>query len=122
MSRAEQEFFNDLVTAVSGEYHIFAQAHLPSIVDHKVKGQNWKGAWAHINRKSVDFVLCDKQSLAPRLAIELDDRTHELSERVERDIEVERILFAAGLPLLRIQNSRSYIIAELALKIKEKIV
>lgn len=76
LTRAEHECYDALVSAVGRNYYIFPQAHLSSIVDNKVVGQNWKAAFRHINGKSVDFVLCDKAYIAPRLAIELDDRTH----------------------------------------------
>lgn len=46
-------------------------------MDHKIKGQNWQGALSHIDRKSVDIVLCDKNYIAPKLVIELDDKSHE---------------------------------------------
>lgn len=52
--------------------------------------------------------LCDKIYISPVLAIELDDKTHELPERQERDTEVERILKNAGVPLLRIQNGDQF--------------
>jgi very-short-patch-repair endonuclease len=104
MSRAEHECYDALVIAVGEKYHIFPQVHLPSIVDSKVIGQNWKWAFKHINQKSVDFVLCDKVYISPKLVIELDDRTHERKDRIDRDIEVERILKDAGLPLLRLEN------------------
>ncbi len=100
LSRAEHECYDALVSAVGQEYHVFAQAYLPTVVDNKIVGQNWRGAFRHINEKSIDFVLCDKDYISPKLAIELDDRTHERPDRRERDIEVERILKDAGLPLL----------------------
>ncbi len=108
MSRAEHECYNALMTAVGEKYHVFPQAHLPSVIDSKVVGQNWNGAFRHISQKSVDFVLCDKAYISPLLAIELDDRTHHREDRVERDIEVERILKSAGLPLLRLENHGSF--------------
>jgi len=104
MSRAEHEFFDVLAEAVKAQYYIFPQVHLATILDHKVVGQNWKGAFRHINEKSVDFVLCDKAYIKPLLAIELDDRTHEYNSRKERDGVVESILKEAGLPLLRFEN------------------
>ncbi|MDB5237924.1 MAG: hypothetical protein JWM46_194 [Candidatus Kaiserbacteria bacterium] len=106
MTNAEMTFYNSLGQAVGKDYRIFAQVHLPTIVDHKVPGQNWKPAFSHINGKSVDFVLCDKDTLSTVLAIELDDKTHERPDRVERDTEVERILKQVGVPLLRIENGR----------------
>jgi very-short-patch-repair endonuclease len=104
MSRAEHECYDALFIAVGEKYHIFPQVHLPSIIDNKVVGQNWKGAFRHISQKSVDFVLCDKSYISPKLAIELDDRTHERQDRKDRDGEVERILKDAKLPLLRLEN------------------
>ncbi|MEJ0053287.1 MAG: DUF2726 domain-containing protein [bacterium] len=104
LTRAEHECYDALVAAVGAEYRIFAQVHLPTLVDHTVRGQDWRAALAHINRKSVDFVLCDKAYLSPKLAIELDDKSHERPDRQERDREVERILREAAVPLLRLEN------------------
>lgn len=121
MSRAEHECYDALLAAVGGEYHIFAQVHLPNLVDSKVVGQNWRGAFKHISQKSVDFVLCDKAYIAPRLAIELDDRSHELPARQIRDAEVERILRETGVPLLRLQNRGSFNPVELAQQVREAV-
>ena len=104
MSKAEHECYKALIKALGDRFCIFAQVHLSTIVDHKIKGQSWKGAFSHINRKSVDFVLCEKEYISPILAIELDDSSHERPDRQKRDCEVERILDDAGVSLLRIKN------------------
>lgn len=117
LTRAEHEFYDALVEAAGQEYRIFAQVHLPTLIDSKVVGQNWRGAFRHISEKSVDFVLCDKAYLSPRLAIELDDKSHERPERKERDEEVERILREAGVPLLRYENHGVFKPSELLEKI-----
>jgi hypothetical protein len=44
LTRAEHECYDALVAAVGDEYHIFAQVHLPTILDNKVKGQDWRAA------------------------------------------------------------------------------
>ena len=119
LTRAEHEFYDALIVAVGDKYHVFAQVHLPTILDNKVKGQDWRAALAHINRKSVDFVLCDKTYISPKLAIELDDKSHERPDRQERDKEVERILADAGVQLLRIENKGHFDPAELAQRINE---
>ncbi len=121
MTRAEHECFDALTTAVGNEYLIFAQVHLPTLVDNKIKGQSWRGAFRHISEKSVDFVLCDKSYISPKLAIELDDKTHERPERVERDVEVERILKGAGVPLLRLENHGRFDPTDLSKKIKDTL-
>lgn len=104
MTKTEGEFFFKLDRLVSDRYYIFPQVHLSSIFDHRVEGQEWKYAFRHINGKSVDYLLCDKKSLMPTYAIELDDYTHDRSDRRERDTEVERIFLDAKLPLVRIRN------------------
>lgn len=104
MTRTESEFFSKLDSVVNERYHVFPQVHLSALLDHKVKGQDWKFAFRHINGKSVDFVLCDKETLRPTYAIELDDLTHEQSDRRKRDLEVERIFKEANLPLVRFKN------------------
>jgi len=121
LTRAEHECFDALVTAVGNDYLIFAQVHLPTLIDNKVVGQNWNAAFRHINGKSVDFVLCDKAYISPKLAIELDDKTHERPERQERDLEVERILREAGVPLLRLQNRGNFNPTELAQSVGEML-
>ena len=104
MTRTEADFFVKLEQAVSERYYIFPQVHLSAILDHKVKGQDWSYAFRHINGKSVDFVLCDKETLRPFYAIELDDYTHGAADRKKRDAEVERIFKEAKLPLVRFSN------------------
>ena len=116
MTPAERTCYQALVGAVGERYRIFSQVHLSTILDERIKGQLWKAALNHINRKSVDFVLCNKESLAPLLAIELDDWSHAREDRKERDREVERILTDSGLPLLRITNLEG-----LSEKISEKL-
>jgi very-short-patch-repair endonuclease len=117
LTRAEHECFDALMAAVGNDYLIFAQVHLPTLIDNKVVGQNWRAAFRHINGKSVDFVLCDKAYISPKLAIELDDKTHERPERQERDVEVERILDEAGVPLLRLENKGRFDSSELSRQI-----
>lgn len=117
LTRSERECYNMLVKAVGDEYCIFAQVHLGSILDEKVRGQNWRAARAHIDRKSVDFLLCDKAYLSPKLAIELDDKTHERPDRQERDKIVERIFSETGLPLLRLENIQTLNAEDLKMKI-----
>lgn len=122
MTRAEHECFDALMTAVGDKYYVFPQVHLSDILDHQVKGQGWQGARSHINRKSVDFVLCDKSYISPKLAIELDDKSHERQNRIERDAEVERILKEAGLPLLRLNNHGSFVSSELLQEINRSLL
>jgi very-short-patch-repair endonuclease len=104
MSKSEAQFFIRLEQSVSERYYVFPQVHLSALLDHKVKGQDWHYSFRHINGKSVDYVLCDRETLRPTYAIELDDITHERKDRRERDAEVQRIFEEAHLPLVRFAN------------------
>lgn len=117
MTKPEHAFYKELVQLVGNDYFVFAQVHLPTIIDEKIVGQDWRASRAHINRKSIDFVLCDKEYISPKLAIELDDWSHARPDRQERDGEVERILAEAGMPLLRVTDTQG-----LAEKIRAKLV
>lgn len=121
ISRPEHEFFNILVEILGNKYNIFTQVHLPTILDHKVVGQNWKGAFSHINGKSVDFVICDKAYIKPLLVIELDDKSHEREDRIDRDGVVEQMLKDAGMPLLRFGNNGSFNKEEVSHLVLEKL-
>jgi very-short-patch-repair endonuclease len=118
MTYVENKCYHALVQAVADKYYVFPQVHLSAIIDHKVEGQSWKGAFSHINQKSVDFVLCDRHYLSPKLAIELDDKTHERPDRIDRDSEVVRVLEQAGVPLLRLENKEGFNVVEISKKIK----
>lgn len=113
ITRAEQEFLNILMEAVGNRYFVFPQMHLSHLLDNKIKGQSWHGALRHIDEKSVDFVICDKEYIKPLLAIELDDKTHEWESRQERDEEVERIFNEVDLPLLRFESNKDYNVEEI---------
>lgn len=121
ISRPEHEFFDILVEILGGQYYVFTQVHLPTILDHKIIKQNWKGAFSHINGKSVDFIICNKAYIKPLLAIELDDKSHEREDRIERDSEVERMLEEAGMPLLRFNNHGNFNKEEIRHLVLEKL-
>jgi very-short-patch-repair endonuclease len=104
MTKSENEFFQRLTSAVGGEYFIFPQIRLSSLLDHRVHGQNWKPALGYINQKSVDFAICDKQLRRPLVAIELDDWSHDQKERQQRDVNVENIFRESGMPLIRFRE------------------
>lgn len=104
MTRAESDFFLKLDQALRERYYVFPQVHLSSLLEHHVKGQEWRHAFSHINGKSVDFVLCSKTTLQLSYAIELDDYTHDKASRQKRDIEVERIFKEANIPLVRFKS------------------
>ncbi len=119
---AENDFFKILIGAVNDKYYVFPQIQLSSIVDHKVpNGQSRQGALSKIQRKSVDYVLCEKEHLRPVLAIELDDKTHERADRAARDEFVGRVLEEAKVPLVRFHDYKTLSVTDVEQKIAEAL-
>ena len=107
MNRAEHEFFDVLTEVVGSSYYVFPQVHLSTILEHRIKGQDWRAAFRRINGKSVDFVICDKAYIKPLIAIELDGRSHDIESVQQRDASVEDIFEKADLRLVRFANHGS---------------
>lgn len=61
-----------------------------------------------IDRKHVDFVLLHPKSMRPVFAIELDDKSHDRLDRMERDEFVNEVFEAANLPLVRVRAQNTY--------------
>jgi hypothetical protein len=109
MSKAERSFFGVLEQATDqSKYYIFPQVSLASLV-YVEKDTGAYQTWHNkIDRKSVDFVLFDRSTISPVLAIELDDSSHEREDRQERDIFVDNVLAKVGLPLLHVKAQTGY--------------
>lgn len=104
MTTYEEKFFITLCEIFDDKCYVLPQVHLSKILDHKVKQQNWQGAFSHINGKSVDFILLKKSDLSILCAIELDDWSHNLDQRKKRDREIERLFKEVKLPLVRFKS------------------
>jgi len=108
VTKSELRFYKSLQKASQDDFEIFAivrMADLLRVEDGVKKRRNWLNK---ILAKHVDFVLCDPGSLEPMLCIELDDRSHERADRIERDRFVDSAFESAGLPLLRIPTRQNY--------------
>ena len=66
-----------------------------------------------IDRKHVDFLLCDPKTLRPLAGIELDDKSHQRPDRQARDEFVAGVFAAARLPLVRVPVEHAYSASDL---------
>lgn len=121
LTKTEQIFLVNLRAALVNNVEIIPQAHISSILDHEVPGQSYKGAFAKINGKSVDFLVCTKNTYIPILAIELDDASHNRYDRVERDKFVNNAFKQAGIPLVRISRGEWESVGRLKSKLQKSI-
>ena len=122
LSIAEQSFFQVLQKSVEGWALILPKVSLSDLfyVRHEDPSR-YRSLTNKIDRKHVDFLLCDPVTIRPLVGIELDDKSHQRPDRQERDEFVERVFKAAGLPLLRVPVRRSYPMAEMGAWIKHTV-
>jgi hypothetical protein len=111
-SAAERSFYEILKRLVSAEQTVFAKVRLADLVYVSKGASSWQSHFNRINRKHIDFVLCDR-NLAPIVAIELDDSSHDEKDREARDAFVDQVLASAAFPVVHIRVKRAYAIDEL---------
>lgn len=121
MTNNEKAFFKVLNLIVGNKFYILCQVNLSSLIGINKKGKERQGYFNKISRKSVDFVLLNKETLNPILVIELDDSTHLLPARITRDEFVDEVMRTAQIPLLHFKNRTNYIPEELKKQIYKKI-
>jgi hypothetical protein len=113
MSPAEVSFFHVLQQVTNNRLYINSKVRLGDVFWVKPRDKRQFRAYRNkIDRKHVDFLLCDPATLRPIVAIELDDKSHQRQDRQERDAFVDKVFNAAGVPLLHVPAKRGYVMAE----------
>ncbi len=120
LSPAELSLFRVLRSELPVEWHLVAKVNLVDLFFIRQPHRN-QAARNRIDRKHVDFVICDGQTMKPLIGIELDDASHERKDRVERDEFVDQVFQAAGLPILHVKAERGYQPAELIEEIRRRL-
>ena len=114
LSPAEHSFFLVLKHIVSNRAVICTKVSLSDLFYVRADDPSRFRTYTNkIDRKHVDFLLCDLKTLQPLVGIELDDKSHQKSSRQARDEFVEKVYTAAKLPLVRFPARRSYSTSEL---------
>ncbi len=114
LSPAEHSFYLVLKHIVSDKVVICPKVSLSDLFYVKSNDPSKYRTYTNkIDRKHVDFLLCDPKTLQPLVGIELDDKSHQKSDRQTRDEFVEMVYAAAKLPLVRFPVQRSYSTSEL---------
>lgn len=111
MSPAELSFYHALNAAVDPQQAVICpKVGLGDLffVSRPRRSPEYRRYRNKIDKKHVDFVLCDPKTMRPLLAIELDDASHERADRIRRDTLVNRIFRVAGLPLLHVRVKATY--------------
>lgn len=95
---SEAAFYRVLVEAVSGRFVVFPKVRLLDICD--VPSRDYS-AQNRIDKKHIDFLLCDRETFRPAMAIELDGSSHQRRDRADSDAFKDELFGMMGIPLLR---------------------
>ncbi|MEE1061991.1 MAG: DUF2726 domain-containing protein [Ruminococcus sp.] len=76
-------------------------ADLIEVDTNRINKTDYMKYFGKIKSKHIDFVLAEKYTMKMIVAIELDDKTHQRPDRIERDALVNNALTAAGIHFVR---------------------
>ncbi len=110
LTEAEKQFFFVLQNIVADRYLIFSQVSILELLSpvDGIDSHTRYSAHNRIQAKHIDFLLCEKGTTRPLVAIELDDSSHYRTDRIARDNFLNEAFASAGLPLLHIKTSSHY--------------
>ena len=116
LSPAERSFFGVLDQIVGESHRIFVKVRLGDLFKVKsgLSNSGRTTAFNKIKAKHVDFIICGKESVEVLAAIELDDKSHNLKKRRERDTFVDKVFETAGVPLEHIAAQKSYSVQDVS--------
>ena len=104
-SSSEFNLYKILLELFGSKYFIFPQINYNHLIQPK------KTTWAeerkhrsHIDRKSADFLLCDKERIVPQLIIELDGGVHNYKRKQARDKFIDELTKTVDLPILHLKT------------------
>jgi len=101
----ERKFFEHVQSILPDAYVVFPQIVLSNIVSVDTDRKSFWKRQNKINKKTIDFVIFEKQYLKPVWAIEYDGKTHQRADRIERDNFVNATLTSAHIAILHYKHT-----------------
>lgn len=120
----ELKFFEVLKEIIGDNYYIFPKVRICDIVRNEDK-RNY-AQFNKIKSKHVDFLICTKNPISPKIVVELDGSSHNYQSRIERDKFVDEVFASSQIPIVHIKTKSFYnkevLIRELQRAYKTKYV
>ncbi|HAW3342794.1 TPA: DUF2726 domain-containing protein [Escherichia coli] len=108
MSNRERRFFKLIYDEFHQDFFVFSQVRMVDIIvpifDKNTQYNSFIKAFRSISQYHIDFLIVNKNDFSIICAIELDDYSHDLPDRVDRDQKVNMIFKFTGITLLRSRN------------------
>lgn len=111
ISECEKYFYDILKKHFANDFDIRPQVPLSSIIE---KEKSFPREYQNELNRVIDFGIFNKETQEPLLLIEINDKTHNQSNRKERDKKVQSICNSAGIKLItfwtKFDNKEDYIV------------
>ncbi len=108
LTAAETNFYKSFIDYKKDDNPVLIKIRLADIFSTVTTGKERMRDFNRISQKHLDFLVCDKNTLKPLYAIELDDKSHRSEKVQKRDEFVEGIYEQTGLKLIRVQARKDY--------------
>jgi hypothetical protein len=118
MNESEQALYINLQKILGDRYIILSKIRIEDFVE-AVKGRGHYGARGRIKSRHVDFLICNRTTTEPLLAIELDGKSHRAEKRQDRDHFVDTLYESIELPVKHIPVGSNF--AEWASRINDQL-
>ncbi len=121
-ANSEFNLYKILVELYGDKYYIFPQINYSHLIQPKKSNfQEERRYRSKIDRKSADFVFCEKDKIIPKLIIELDGYVHNFKSKQARDQFIDEITGIADLPILHLKTNnlnKDFVKNEIDIKLK----
>ena len=120
---AELRFSEALLNAMAGRYAVHGKVRIGDLAKPANGLDKSQSASARnsIDRKHVDFVICDLKTMDILGVVELDDSSHNQPDRIERDALVDHVMQSAGIPILHVPVSSGYNVQTLQSQLQQTL-
>lgn len=113
----EKQCFQMLNDLFGEKFYVIPNVNLASLLSHKVGMQDRYAAYRFIDNKTVDFVLCNKNTLRPICVVKLEDGVqNDLKEPGSDPRDMEKFFRSAHIPFIFLAKTQrlteEYIIEE----------
>ena len=103
---SEFNLYKVLLELFGDKYYIFPQVNYSHLIQpRKTSWEDERKYRSRIDRKSADFVLCDKVRIVPQLIIELDGSVHNFKGKQARDEFIDSLTKIVDLPILHLKTN-----------------
>lgn len=95
--------------AANNELTIHVKVRLADLINPRkdLTRREWYSKFMRVTSKHVDFVFCD-QNMNVKAIVELDDWSHQRTDRIQRDEFVDAALTEAGYDIIHITDFDEY--------------